>query len=422
MLVSCCSVCPSLAPLCRAAAVAGGEPIKKDVAHLAGERAGVAVGARPVPGVDPVHHAEKAEDGDADLRVVRVTATAVRRARFYAPAALPVRHQPNADAVILTLDGGDLGAGGAPQHVVLVRENAHRFRIGQEVFQMVVNEDADALLGIAHAREPLPQRVNHRAEGVLLDQVKQLLFRLEVVIKTGQRHARGARKVAHAGAFVSFFAENLGRMAQDLRHAAVEAGIAVGRSARRRSWGRQQGHEEQFERSFESSQYRNVRPSGQVVPVRPGVVGLRVWTSRPPGPKLSASPGSLYNSKHRKRTPGGPFACRSSPRPGRARPSPICSSSYSSFHSSRCPFQPNRLPARRRRSPHPPPRRRRRLRPRSCPMYGPPARSRRTPGSMPSIRTWSSCAPPAACCTSPLTPTTRTAACSRWPRAAWAPA
>ncbi len=68
--------------------------------------------------------------------------------------------------------------------------------------------------------EPL----KNSGEGMLLNQVQQALFGLEVVIEPGQRHAGGARKVAHGCAFVPLDAKHLGGMGENLREAAVETG------------------------------------------------------------------------------------------------------------------------------------------------------------------------------------------------------
>ncbi len=87
---------------------------------------------------------------------------------------------------------------------------------------MVEDENANALLGIGNFVEPLAQPLNDGAEGVLLDQVEQLLLGLEIIVEPGQGHAAGASKVAHGGAFVSFFVKDFGCMDKNLAEAAIE--------------------------------------------------------------------------------------------------------------------------------------------------------------------------------------------------------
>ena len=89
---------------------------------------------------------------------------------------------------------------------------------------------------------------------MFLNQVEQALFGSEVVIQAGEGHAGGARKVAHGGTFVSFFAENVGGMAEDFAQAAIETGfgrgLLIGRDGRE---GRERltvGTGDWFERSF----------------------------------------------------------------------------------------------------------------------------------------------------------------------------
>jgi hypothetical protein len=66
---------------------------------------------------------------------------------------------------------------------------------------------------------------------MFLNEKKQALFRFEVVIETCERHASGAREIAHGGTFVSFFAEDFGGVIEDVSETAIESG--VGRRIRR---------------------------------------------------------------------------------------------------------------------------------------------------------------------------------------------
>jgi hypothetical protein len=45
------------------------------------------------------------------------------------------------------------------------------------------------------------------------------------VIEASQRHARGARKIAHRSTFVSFFAEHFGGVIQYLAEPTMETGV-----------------------------------------------------------------------------------------------------------------------------------------------------------------------------------------------------
>src|ERR1700687_704411 len=56
---------------------------------------------------------------------------------------------------------------------------------------------------------------------MLLNEVEQALFGFEVVVKSGERHAALARKIAHRRAFISLFAEDFGGMSQKLGQAPV---------------------------------------------------------------------------------------------------------------------------------------------------------------------------------------------------------
>ncbi len=60
------------------------------------------------------------------------------------------------------------------------------FWLARKYSQMVQDKHANALGRIRDFRQPLPQTVHDGAEGVLLDEVKQLLFGLEVVVQAGE--------------------------------------------------------------------------------------------------------------------------------------------------------------------------------------------------------------------------------------------
>src|SRR5690242_3969203 len=118
-------------------------------------------------------------------------------------------------------------------------EHLHGFLVGQKILQVVLDEDAHPLLGIVHPFQALTQALQNGGERVFLDQIKQLFFRIKVVVQPGQGHAAGARKVAHGSAFVALLAEHLGSMLQDLGQTAVETaalhGWNPGRTAGKRT-------------------------------------------------------------------------------------------------------------------------------------------------------------------------------------------
>jgi len=62
-----------------------------------------------------------------------------------------------------------------------------------------------------------------------LDEVEKLFLGFEVVIKTGKGHSATTGEVAHAGAFVPLFVENVGGNVEDFSKTAVEAGVGRGR-------------------------------------------------------------------------------------------------------------------------------------------------------------------------------------------------
>src|SRR5437016_2377194 len=124
-----------------------------------------------------------------------------------------------------------------------MRQYLHRLLVGEEVFQVVENENADTLLGIGDLLQTRPQPFNDGTESMFLNKVKQLFFGFEVVVESCQRHAAAARQVAHGRSLVSLLIEFVGSVLQNLGQTAVEAGL--GKSARcagasrrsRRSWG-----------------------------------------------------------------------------------------------------------------------------------------------------------------------------------------
>src|SRR5205807_238663 len=87
---------------------------------------------------------------------------------------------------------------------------------------VVMNKGANALLRVADALQPLFKPFHNDGESVLLNQVQQLFFGFEVMIKPREGHSAGARKVAHRSAFISFSAKDTAGMFQHHGHAPVE--------------------------------------------------------------------------------------------------------------------------------------------------------------------------------------------------------
>src|SRR5450759_3789274 len=185
--------------------------VENNVAHLLGERFGIAIDPRLVPGVDPVDHAEHAHHRGA-------------RVEIEAALAPQVFHQSEADAVVLALDAGDLGTQAVLQRLVFMREHLQPLLIAYKIFEVIQDEDADALLGIRDILKPRFELFENGGESVLLNHEQQALFGFEVVIKPRQGHAGGAGKIAHGSAFVSLEAKDLGRVIENLPEATVETG------------------------------------------------------------------------------------------------------------------------------------------------------------------------------------------------------
>jgi len=115
--------------------------VQDDVRHLICQSLRGPVDARVVPGVDPVDHAEQAHDRRAGVEL-----------EF--SLTFEIVHQAEADAIVLTLDGGDLGVETILQGFIFMRKHFKPALVGHEVFKMIQNEDADALLEIGYSLEP----------------------------------------------------------------------------------------------------------------------------------------------------------------------------------------------------------------------------------------------------------------------------
>ena len=109
--------------------------MEKQADNRGGEFGGVRVHAGFMPFVGPVHHAEEAEDRDAGVDAGREA--------FRGQAVEDFTCQ----GVIAALDGLDFFTVRVAKGIFLVGENFHSFLIRQKVLEMVLDEDANSLLG-----------------------------------------------------------------------------------------------------------------------------------------------------------------------------------------------------------------------------------------------------------------------------------
>src|SRR5271163_3743493 len=133
--------------------------VEDDVAHTLGERFGVAIDARVVPGVNPVDHAEQAHHRGASVEIE-------------AALTAQVFHQPEADAVVFALDTSNLRAQAVLKRLIFVRKDLQSLLIAHEVFEVIQDKDADTVLGFDYVVEALFQSFEDRGEGVFLNQKK----------------------------------------------------------------------------------------------------------------------------------------------------------------------------------------------------------------------------------------------------------
>ncbi len=118
-----------------------------------------------------------------------------------------------------------------------MRQDFHALLVDQKIFEMVENENPDTLFRFGAFVEPSGELFEDGCESVFLNQVEQTFFRSEIVIEARQRHAGGAGEVAHRSAFVSFFAEDFGRVAEDFAETAVETSVGGGAGGTTRTSG-----------------------------------------------------------------------------------------------------------------------------------------------------------------------------------------
>src|SRR5437016_12557866 len=80
---------------------------------------------------------------------------------------------------------------------------------------MIVDKDAQPLDRIGRFTKPLFQTLQHAAKAVVLNQKKEFIFRLAVMIKAGETDVRRPRNVAHRSRVIVLLGKNARRGAQD---------------------------------------------------------------------------------------------------------------------------------------------------------------------------------------------------------------
>ena len=73
-----------------------------------------------------------------------------------------------------------------------MRKDFHRLLIGQEIFQVILDEDPNTLFRIGTSSSRCPQALTMVLKVCFWIRYSRLFFGLEVVVKPGQRHAAGA--------------------------------------------------------------------------------------------------------------------------------------------------------------------------------------------------------------------------------------
>src|SRR5579884_2471896 len=102
-----------------------------------------------------------------------------------------------------------------------MREHRHGVAIGEKELEMIADEDARALLSVHGAGEALLEPLEDGLKRVLLDEVEELLFAVEVMVEAGERCSACARQIAHGGTLVSLLGEYARGAIEYLGHATV---------------------------------------------------------------------------------------------------------------------------------------------------------------------------------------------------------
>src|ERR1700675_5110014 len=164
-----------------------------------------------MPLVGPIHHAEQAEDRNAGVDAGR--------------KALPRDGVEDfaSQGVVAALDGLHLFAVGAAQGIFLVRENLHFVGVGEEVFNVVEDEEAEAFGGFMDAVEPGSEAFEDKCKGCILNEIEEMLLAFEIVVEAGEGNTGGAADIAHGGTLKTVLGKDLGGGAKDV----LELGLGV---------------------------------------------------------------------------------------------------------------------------------------------------------------------------------------------------
>jgi hypothetical protein len=60
---------------------------------------------------------------------------------------------------------------------------------------------------------------------MFLDQVKQVFLGLKLMVEACQGHSRGAGKISHGSAFITFLTKDMGGMVQQFGQPSIKAGV-----------------------------------------------------------------------------------------------------------------------------------------------------------------------------------------------------
>lgn len=147
--------------------------MQKEADNGGSEFGSVRVNSRLMPLVGPIHHAEEAEDGDTGMDA---GGEALRRDRIEDLAG---------ERIIAALNGLDFLVVRVTERIFLVGKDLHFVRMGEEVFDVVEDKDAEALSGLVDALEPGTKALENKSKGCILNEIKEMLLVFEVVVETG---------------------------------------------------------------------------------------------------------------------------------------------------------------------------------------------------------------------------------------------
>jgi hypothetical protein len=192
------------------------------------EFGGVRVNSRLIPLVGPVHHAEEAEDRDTGMDA---GGEALRSDRIKDFAG---------EGVIAALNGLNFVVVRVTERIFLVGKDLHFVGMGEEVFDVVEDEEAEALSGLVDALEPRPDAFENKRKGCTLNEIEEMLLVFKIIVEASEGDTGGAADIAHGGALKAMLSKDLRGGAKDVLE--LGFGIAGNRSG---------GSHRHLERSFD---------------------------------------------------------------------------------------------------------------------------------------------------------------------------